>query len=140
MKNALKRVLAKMPGEFRADADVKTLEAICSRPHVDIVHLINRRYSYTSSSKDYEFSRATVRQLWEAGLEDVRRTVVHPEWQKKTELAEGIQVYDLTHKSPNRAIQDMHRRLRIAGKSLPGRRKRRPRLLRTKGLRTEQVL
>jgi NTE family protein len=107
MKSALKRVLAKMPGKFRADADVKALEAICSYPHVDIVHLINRRYSYTSSSKDYEFSRATVRQLWEAGLEDVRRTVVHPEWQKKTDLAEGIQVYDLTHKSPSKAKEKL---------------------------------
>ncbi len=103
MKSALKRVLAKIPREFRADADVKALEAICSCPHADIVHLINRRYSYTSSSKDYEFSRATVRQLWEAGLEDVRRTVLHPEWQKKQDLGEGIQVYDLTRKSPGKA-------------------------------------
>jgi NTE family protein len=103
MKSALKRVLAKMPGEFRADPDVKALEAICSCPHVDIVHLINRRYSHTSSTKDYEFSRATVRQLWEAGLEDVRRTVAHPEWLKNADLAEGIQVYDLTRKSPGKA-------------------------------------
>lgn len=103
MKGALKRVLAKIPAEFRADADVKALAAICGCPHVDIVHLINRRYSYTSSSKDYEFSRATVRQLWEAGLEDVRLTVAHPEWQKKPDLAEGIGVYDLTRKSPGKA-------------------------------------
>lgn len=98
MKGALKRVLAKIPGEFRNDADVKALEAICNCPHVDIVHLINRRYSYTSSSKDYEFSRATVRQLWETGLEDFRRTVAHPEWLKKTEVTEDIGVYDLTRK------------------------------------------
>jgi NTE family protein len=103
MKSALRRVLAKIPGEFRADADVKTLEAICSCPPVDIVHLINRRYSHTSSSKDYDFSRATVRQLWEAGLDDVRRTVAHPEWQKTTGLAEGIQVYDLTRESPGQS-------------------------------------
>lgn len=98
MKGALKRVLAKIPVEFRNDADVKALEAICSRPHVDIVHLINRRYSYTTSSKDYEFSRATVRQLWEAGLEDFRRTITHPEWLGKTDVAGDMGVYDLTRK------------------------------------------
>ena len=103
MKSALQRVLAKIPGDLRADADVKTLEAICSCPHVDIVHLINRRFSYTSFSKDYEFSRATVGQLWEAGLEDFRRTVAHPDWQKKTDPAEGIGVYDLTRKPPGKA-------------------------------------
>ena len=105
MKSALKRVLAKIPGEFRADADVRALEAICSCPHVDIVHLINRRFSYTSFSKDYEFSRATVRQLWGAGLEDFRRTVAHPEWQKKTDPGEGIGVYDLTRNPPHKAME-----------------------------------
>ena len=105
MKSALKRVLARIPGEFRADADVRALEAICSCPHVDIVHLINRRFSYTSFSKDYEFSRATVRQLWGAGLEDFRRTVAHPEWQKKTDPGEGIGVYDLTRNPPHKAME-----------------------------------
>jgi NTE family protein len=60
------------------------------------VHLINRRYSYTSHSKDYEFSRATVRQLWDAGLEDVRRTVAHLERLRESEPIDGIRVYDLT--------------------------------------------
>ena len=102
MKSALKRVLEKIPGEFKADADVKALEVICSCPHVDIVHLINRRYSYSAFSKDYEFSRATVRQLWEAGLEDIRRTMAHPDWQKETDPGEGIGVYDLTRKPPRK--------------------------------------
>ena len=105
MKGALKRVLAKIPGNLRGDADVKTLEAICSCPHVDIVHLINRRLSYSSFSKDYEFSRATTRQRWEAGLEDFRRTVAHPDWQKETDPAEGIGVYDLTRNPPRKATE-----------------------------------
>ena len=35
---------------------------------ITIAHLINRRLTHSTNSKDYEFSRATVRQLWEAGL------------------------------------------------------------------------
>ncbi len=35
--------------------------------------LINRRFGHSTYSKDYEFFRAPVRQLWEAGLDDVRR-------------------------------------------------------------------
>jgi hypothetical protein len=40
-------------------------------------------------------SRATVRQLWASGLDDVRRTRAHPELVKGTEFGHGVRVYDL---------------------------------------------
>ncbi len=92
---ALFRVLQKLPRSLKSDPDVKKLETMRDGMHVDIVHLINRRRSYTSHTKDYEFSRATVDELWAAGLEDVRRTAAHPEWLKRTKVLDGIQVYDL---------------------------------------------
>ena len=51
---------------------------------------------HSTNSKDYEFSRATVRQLWEAGLEDVRRTCAHADWRKALKPVDGMQIYDLT--------------------------------------------
>jgi hypothetical protein len=59
------------------------------------VHLINRRLAHSSSAKDYEFSRTTVRQLWEAGLEDVRRSCANVQWRKATEIVSGVRVFDL---------------------------------------------
>jgi NTE family protein len=96
MRRALHRLLQKLPDDLKSDRDVRMLETVCSSSHIDIVHLINRRYSYTSHSKDYEFSRATVRQLWDAGLEDVRRTVAHLDRLRESEPIDGIRVYDLT--------------------------------------------
>jgi NTE family protein len=96
MRRALHRLLQKLPDDLKSDRDVRMLETVCSSSHIDIVHLINRRYSYTSRSKDYEFSRATVRQLWDAGLEDVRRTVAHLDRLRWSEPIDGIRVYDLT--------------------------------------------
>jgi NTE family protein len=96
MRRALHRLLQKLPDDLKSDRDVRMLETVCSSSHIDIVHLINRRYSYTSRSKDYEFSRATVRQLWNAGLEDVRRTVAHLDQLRWSEPIDGIRVYDLT--------------------------------------------
>ncbi|SRR6266513_341532 len=52
LRSALRRLLEKVPPELKADPDLTTLDAICCSPHIDIVHLINRRYSYTSASKD----------------------------------------------------------------------------------------
>ena len=74
---------------------VKDMGAMTGEPRIDIVHMINRRYRYTSSSKDYEFSRATVNELWEAGRETARRTFAHlGELQGET-TADGIRVFDV---------------------------------------------
>jgi NTE family protein len=74
---------------------VKEMGAMTGECRVDLVHMINRRYRYTSSSKDYEFSRATVNELWEAGLKTARRTFAHlGELQGET-TADGIRVFDV---------------------------------------------
>ena len=73
----------------------QALAASSQGPQIDIVHLINRHYSYTSVSKDNDFSRATVIQHWEDGLEDARRTITHPEWLEATNVADGIRQFDI---------------------------------------------
>jgi NTE family protein len=99
LRSSLQRMLAKLPAEMHEDPDAIALEKMCRCTHVDILHLINRRGGYSTSSKDYEFSRASMRWRWNAGLEDVRRSLAHPEWLKRSQLAEGIQVYDLARKA-----------------------------------------
>jgi NTE family protein len=74
---------------------VKEMGAVTGEPRIDIVHMINRRYRYTSSSKDYDFSRATVNELWEAGLQTARRTFAHPELLRGERTPDGIRVFDV---------------------------------------------
>jgi NTE family protein len=97
LRKSLQRLLERLPAKFKTDADVRALATSCDGPKIDIVHLINRHYSYTSSSKDNDFSRATMLQHWDAGLEDARRTISHPEWLQSSTLAEGIRQFDLAH-------------------------------------------
>src|SRR5439155_7199467 len=94
-RGALRRLLQKLPAYLKADPDVKPLEAAGRRGHIGSVALIDRRYRYTGSTKDYEFSRATVNELWAAGLEDARRVVSHPERLIRTDLSDSVRVYDL---------------------------------------------
>ena len=95
---ALGRLLTKLPPKLREDPDFKILAPLCHRRHhVTIVHLINRRSSYSSSDKDYLFSRTEVHELWEAGLEDVRRSCAHPQWLKATKIVHGVRVFDLAN-------------------------------------------
>lgn len=97
LRAALGRLLGKLPPKLQEDPDYKLLAPLCHRRrHITIMHLINRRMAHSSSDKDYLFSRTMVRQLWEAGLEDVRRSCAHPQWRHATELVDGVRVFDLT--------------------------------------------
>jgi NTE family protein len=97
LRRALGRLLRKIPPELHDDPDYKLLKPVCAQKRqVSITHLINRRFTHSTNLKDYEFSRTTVRQLWEAGLEDMRRTCAHPEWLEASEVEGGVRVFDLT--------------------------------------------
>ena len=95
-RNAIRDLLMKLPKNLKDDATVRQLtEAIHVAP-ADIVHLIYRQASYELESKDYEFSRVSVLEHWQAGGRDMRDTVTHPEWLKSSGLDDGVTQYDLT--------------------------------------------
>ena len=96
LKSAFRRLLDKLPAKLREDPDVAFLTQASLRTEISLVQLINRHDTRSSSFKDYEFSRATVNELWNAGRDDVRRTVSHPEWCRATQHHEGLREFDLT--------------------------------------------
>ncbi len=95
LRNALTNIIAKLPPRLRKDPDVTVLAQRARGRRISIVHLINRRTAYSSQSKDYEFSRSTVRALWAAGLADMRRTMADPRWRRACSAARGLRTYDL---------------------------------------------
>jgi NTE family protein len=96
LRHALGRLMKKLPAKFHDDPDYKLLVPLSEhKREITLVHLINRRFAHSTNSKDYEFSRTTIQQLWEAGLEDVRRTCSNREWLKARELVSGVRVFDL---------------------------------------------
>jgi NTE family protein len=95
LRDALSRVLAKLPPKMRNDPDVKALQTVSSRGKVSLVHVINRHSLRTSQYKDCEFSRATVTDLWNAGLSDLQRTLTDHASLRVTKMGTGLHVYDL---------------------------------------------
>lgn len=95
-KAAWARVLAKLPADLREDPDVDFLIDECSENAVTIVQLIYRRKTYEGNTKDYEFSRQTMREHWAAGRSDVLRSLRHHEWTARCRPDQGIAVFDLT--------------------------------------------
>jgi NTE family protein len=96
LRHALGRLLRKLPAKLRDDADYKSLAPFAMlKRQITIAHLINRRLPDSSQAKDYEFSRATVREHWEAGREDVRRAYAHHGLRDAREVVDGVRVLDL---------------------------------------------
>jgi NTE family protein len=97
MRAALRRLLDKLPKSLLADPDVEALSKVATRGRLSLVHVINRRVSRSPEFKDGDFSRATVTELWQAGRDDVQRTLARGESVRMTEIGENFHVYDLAH-------------------------------------------
>ena len=95
LRAAFHHVLQKLPAAAKSTRDVKLLADAMRGRRLSIVHLINRRTKYSSEAKDYEFSRATVDALWDAGRSAVRRTLKHPDWRQACRAEHGMRAFDL---------------------------------------------
>ena len=101
MRRAACHLLAKLPPELRDDPDAKVLEAHTCDAAITIVHLIHRRAAYERYSMDYEFSRLSMLEHWQAGRDDVRHTLAQPAWRERKKPEMGVMVLDLTRDEEN---------------------------------------
>ncbi|MGA8033535.1 MAG: patatin-like phospholipase family protein [Casimicrobiaceae bacterium] len=95
VREATRRLIEKLPARLRDDASAKLLAKRAQGRKISIVHLINRRNEFATVTKDFDFSRATVETLWEAGRTDLRRTLAHPHWRHAAIARDGLRTYDL---------------------------------------------
>ncbi len=98
-RQAITSLIAKLPQHLRDDPEVRHLQAFAEDAPMDLVHLIYRQGPDERESKDYEFSRASVLQRWEAGRRDLRDVLQHPEWLKCAGEESGTTQYDLDRHS-----------------------------------------
>ena len=102
---AAQRLIAKLPAALRDDPDVRALAKLRCEAAVDVVHLIYRSKHYEGQSKDYEFSRLSMQEHWDAGRADMAHTLHSPRWLNHTRSAAGVHVFDLTADSPSEKDQ-----------------------------------
>lgn len=96
LRRAIRRLRAKLPVELHEDADWQLLHSFSCDAAITIVHLIHRRAAYSTQSNDYEFSRWTMGEHWQAGRDDVEKTFRHPAWTGRKKPRHGVVVLDLT--------------------------------------------
>jgi NTE family protein len=74
-REAIRRVLRKLPDDLKDDADVKRLAAMAQEHPVNLVQLIYRANAWEGGARDYEFSARTMEEHWAAGRDAVAATI-----------------------------------------------------------------
>jgi NTE family protein len=95
LRIAFANLLKQMPKELRKSADAKLLLAEADDKVCNIVHLIYRARSYEGIAKDFEFSRRTVEEHWQAGYNNARQTLANPEVLQLPDRLEGVRTFDM---------------------------------------------
>jgi NTE family protein len=95
VRKALANVLENVPSEILDSEDGKLLQSVADRNVYQIVHLIYRSKNYEVQSKDYEFSRNSMIDHWNAGYSDATRTLRHPEALQRPANGPGVATFDV---------------------------------------------
>jgi NTE family protein len=78
MRRALQRVMDRLPEDAKSDPEMQEIaELACERAY-NIIQLIYQTKTYEGHSKDYEFGLDAMREHWQSGLDDIRRTLADP--------------------------------------------------------------
>jgi NTE family protein len=64
-------------------------------PQITILQLIYQQKAYEGHAKDYEFSGTSMREHWQSGYEDTRRTLKRRAWLEMPPPGTGIIVHDV---------------------------------------------
>jgi len=73
-------LMALVPEAQRGKAAYRRAEAQQSAVLTNVIHLIYTNKSSGAHFRDFEFGRDGMRKHWQAGLEDMRHTLSHPDW------------------------------------------------------------
>ena len=94
-RRAARGLVEKLPDGLKDSPEAELLRSMGCDKVYNIVHLIYRAQNYEGQSKDYEFSRASMREHWRAGYHDATRTLRHPEVLQRPCNASGVFTFDL---------------------------------------------
>lgn len=95
LRNALRKVIDKIPPELQDDPEIaKIRELACSKVY-NTVQLIYRDKQYETHAKDYEFSILNMREHWRQGLDDIKDTLIHPEFLARPTGGHAVVTHDV---------------------------------------------
>ncbi|MGO1074068.1 DUF3734 domain-containing protein [Inquilinus sp. CA228] len=95
MRQALQRVMEKLPEEAKQEPEMQAIAELACHRAYNIVHLIYQTKAYEGHSKDYEFGLDAMREHWQSGLDDIRRTLADPRRLDRPSPEDGVVTHDV---------------------------------------------
>jgi NTE family protein len=95
LKANLYNALVKIPEENLSDHERDLKARLSKLPDISILHIIYQQKAYEGHAKDYEFSGTSMREHWQSGYEDTKRTLKHQKWLTMPPQGAGIVVHDV---------------------------------------------
>jgi NTE family protein len=95
-RHVLAEVLERVPPEIReTDHWCRVASEMASSKRYNVIHVIYQAKEYDGHFKDFQFGLSTMREHWDSGLTDIRRTLEHPEWLDLPENDAGFVTHDI---------------------------------------------
>ncbi len=89
------KALLKVPESELTDDERAMRDKLADLPLFTILQLIYQQKAYEGNAKDYEFSGTSMREHWQSGHEDTKRTLRHKHWLKMPPENTGIVTHDI---------------------------------------------
>ena len=94
-KIRLYEALKKVPDDSLTDEERRLMSELEKMPETTILHIIYQQKAYEGHAKDYEFSGTSMREHWQSGYDDTKRTLKRPEWLAIPSREVGVLVHDV---------------------------------------------
>ena len=95
MRQALQTVMKRVPAAAMQDPEIRAIADLACHRVYNIVHLIYQSKTYEGHSKDYEFGLDAMREHWQSGLDDIRRTLADPRRLDRPAPDIGVVTHDI---------------------------------------------
>ena len=95
LKMRIRDLLARIPEADLSDEERKQKAALQHLPGIAILQLIYQQAAYEGQAKDYEFSGQSMREHWDTGYQDTKRTLNHKNWLVMPDAGKGIVMHDI---------------------------------------------
>jgi len=94
-KKKLFDALEKVPEERLSQDERLLRDELANMPDITILQIIYQQKAYEGHAKDYEFSGTSMREHWQSGYEDTRRTLRRKDWLAMPPHGAGVVVHDV---------------------------------------------
>jgi NTE family protein len=95
LNSELRRALEKIPPELLTEEEQNRKRQLANLPKMTLIHLIYEQKAYEGFSTDHEFSASSMREHWQSGYDDTKRTLQQKHWLEMPRDGNGIVVHDL---------------------------------------------